>query len=49
MGKMSLPDDPDERREFFNNALVQLAKQLPPTNPGIETREYSCDAQDCLS
>ena len=35
-----LPDDLDGRRESFNAALVESAKKLPETDPGIQTRQY---------
>ena len=38
MGMPALPDDPDARREAFNAGLVEVAKQLPPTDSDIDTR-----------
>ena len=35
-----LPADLDGRRESFNSALVEFAKKLPETVPGIQTRQY---------
>ena len=39
VGVPKLPDDPDGRREAFNAALVEFAKKLPATDPGIQTRQ----------
>lgn len=46
MGKPQLPDELHARREAFNASLIDMAKQLPPMNPGITTRDID-DVPGC--
>ena len=39
-GRPNLPSTREEKFQAFNSLLTETSKQLPPTDPEIQTRQF---------